>query len=107
MFDSLIQLPNVYSPEKLGDALLEVHDMDPNEMKPDQKAAEKMESSMIAKSLQVAEAENQEMLKGKQVPSTPFAQEPHTETHIALITSPEVMEMSADSPVLANLVRHI
>ena len=107
MFDRLIQMPDIYSPEKLGDALLEVHDFDPDEFKPEKKPAEKMDDSMIQKSLQVAQAENQEMMKGKQIPPTPYAMEPHTETHIALINSPEVMALPNESPILANLVRHI
>jgi hypothetical protein len=33
--------------------------------------------------------------------------EPHTEAHIAIINSPEMQELPADSPILASLVRHI
>jgi len=107
MFDRLIQLPQLYSAEKLGDALLEVHDYDPDEFKPDKPIQEQLSSNLVGKSLQVAQIENQEMMSGKELPSTPFAMEPHTEAHIAMINSPEMMKESPDSPILASLVRHI
>jgi hypothetical protein len=107
MFDRLIQLPQVYSPEKLGDALLETHDYDPDEFKPDKPIQEQLSSNLVGKSLQVAQTENQEIMRGKQLPSTPYAMEPHTEAHIAMINSPEMMELPPDSPILAALVRHI
>lgn len=107
MFDRLVQLPQVYSSEKLGDALLETHDYDPDEFKPDKPVQEQLSSNLVGKSLQVAQVENQEILKGKQLPPTPYAMEPHTEAHIAMINSPEMMDLKPDSPELANLVRHI
>ena len=107
MFDRLIQLPQVYSPEKLGDALLETHDYDPDEFKPDKPIQEQLSSNLIGKSLQVAQVENQEILNGKDLPPTPYAMEPHTEAHIAMINSPEMMQLPPDSPILAVLVRHI
>ena len=107
MFDRLVQLPEIYSPEKLGDALLETHDYDPDEFKADKPIQEQLSSNLIGKSLQVAQVENQEILKGKDLPPTPFAMEPHTEAHIAMINSPEMMELPSDSPILAMLVRHI
>jgi len=107
MFDRLIQLPQIYDPSKLGDALLEVHDYDPDEFKPDKPIQEQLSSNLVGKSLQVAQVENQEILKGKDLPPTPYAMEPHTEAHIAMINSPEMMELAPDSPILASLVRHI
>jgi len=107
MFDRLIQLPQLYSPEKLGDAVLEAHDFDPDEFKPEKAPQEQLQSNLVGKSLQVAQIENQEIMSGKDVPSTPFAMEPHTEAHIAMINSPEMMELPPDSPILAKLVRHI
>lgn len=107
MFDRLIQLPQLYSPEKLGDALLETHDYDPDEFKPDKPAQEQLKSNLVGKSLQVAQVENQEILKGKDLPPTPYAMEPHTEAHIAMISSPEMQDVPPDSPILASLVRHI
>jgi hypothetical protein len=107
MFDRLVQLPQIYSPEKLGDALLETHDYDPDEFKPDKPAQEQLQSNLVGKSLQVAQVENQEIMSGKDLPSTPYAMEPHTEAHIAMINSPEMMQLPPDSPILASLVRHI
>jgi hypothetical protein len=107
MFDRLIQLPQIYSSEKLGDALLETHDYDPDEFKPEKSVQDQLSSNLVGKSLQVAQVENQELMSGKQLPPTPFAAEPHTEAHIAMINSPEMMELPPDSPVLASLVRHI
>jgi hypothetical protein len=107
MFDRLIQFPQIYSQEKLGDALLETHDYDPDEFKPDKPAQEQLQSNLVGKSLQVAQVENQEMMKGKDLPPTPYAMEPHTEAHIAMINSPEMMQLPPDSPILASLVRHI
>lgn len=107
MFDRLIQLPQIYDPSKLGDALLEVHDYDPDEFKPDKSVQEQLSSNMVGKSLQVAQVENQELMRGKELPPTPYAMEPHTEAHIAMINSPEMMALPPDSPILAGLVRHI
>ena len=107
MFDRLIQLPQLYSPEKLGDAVLEAHDYDPDEFKPDKPIQEQLSGNLVGKSLQVAQVENQEIMKGKDLPPTPYAMEPHTEAHIAMINSPEMMQLPPDSPILAALVRHI
>jgi len=107
MFDRLVQFPQIYATDKLGDALLEAHDYDPDEFKPDKPIGEQLSGNLVGKSLQVAQMENQEIMKGKEVPSTPYAMEPHTEAHIAMINSPEMMQLPPDSPILANLVRHI
>ena len=107
MFDRLIQLPQLYSPEKLGDAVLEAHDFEPDEFKPNKAPGEQLSGNLVGKSLQVAQVENQEIMKGKDLPPTPYAMEPHTEAHIALINSPEMMQLPPDSPILASLVRHI
>jgi hypothetical protein len=86
---------------------LEVHDYDPDEFKPDKPIQEQLSSNLVGKSLQVAQVENQEIMKGKDLPPTPYAMEPHTEAHIAMINSPEMMQLPPDSPILASLVRHI
>jgi hypothetical protein len=108
MYDRLIQNPS-YSPEKLGDALLEAHDYDPDEFKPEPEggAQERFSSAMIDKSIELATAENDELLRGEKLPPTPMVQEPHTEVHIALIESPQVMELPPESPILANIIYHI
>lgn len=109
MFDRLIQLAQlgIYSPEKLGDLLLDVHDFDPDEYKPDKPIGQQMENSMVAKSIEMAQVENQDILKGSQLPPTPYATEPHTEVHIAFIQSPAMADIGGDSPILATLTRHI
>lgn len=109
MFDRLIQLAQtgIYSAEKLGDLLLDVNDFDPDEFKPDKPVAEKMQDSMVSKSIEMAQVENQEMLKGAQLPPTPMATEPHTEIHIAFIESPAMADIGGDNPILATLTRHI
>ena len=110
MFDRLIQLSlqgGLYDPQKLGDALLEVHDKNPDEFKADKQVAEKMEEGMNEKLLQVATVENEEMMRGQQLPSTPYATEPHTEVHIAFLNSPQMQAVGQDDPILANFTRHI
>jgi len=107
MFDRLVQLPQIYDVQKLGDAVLEAHDYDPDEFKPEKPIQEQLSSNLVGKSLQVAQVENQEIMSGKDLPPTPFAMEPHTEAHIAMINSPEMMQLPSDSPILASLVRHI
>jgi len=107
MYDRLIQNPT-YDPGKLGDALLEAHDYDPDEFKAEASAEEKMGEAMIEKQMQIAEMENQEFVRNPDnlIPPTPMATQPHTELHIAFIKSPEIMSLPPDSPILANLVRH-
>lgn len=109
MFDRLIQLAElgIYDPQKLGDYLIETHDKDPDEFKPEKSTKEKMSENMIVKSLDVAQAENREILNGNALPPTPYAQEPHTEVHIAFINAPDMMQQPQDSPILAALTRHI
>ncbi|MFO7928381.1 MAG: hypothetical protein R6U35_01805 [Candidatus Humimicrobiaceae bacterium] len=41
----------------------------------------------MEKSIEVAAMENKEMLSGKELPPTPYAQEPHTEVHIAKLNA--------------------
>lgn len=110
MFDRLIQLSlqgGLYDPTKLGDLLLEVNDFDPDNFKPEKSLKEKMSNNMVAKSVDMAAIENQEMMKGGQLPPTPMATEPHTEVHIAFLSSPEMDQIGPDSPILATLTRHI
>jgi len=107
MFDRLAQFPDIYDPEKLGDWLAEEHDIDPDSLKRESSLAERFESSIVSKSVDLATVENEELLSGKEIPPTPMATEPHTEVHIALIESPQVMDLPPDSPILANIVRHI
>lgn len=109
LFDRLIQLAQggIYDPTKLGDALLEAHDYDPDEFKPEKSSQQKFNDNMVLKSIDVAQAENKEILNGNALPPTPYAQEPHTEVHIAFINSPEMTQEPPDSPKLAALTRHI
>src|SRR5690606_6580511 len=60
MFDRLIQLAlkgGVYDAQKLGDALLEVHDFNPDEFKQDKPPQQQMEENMVGKSIQLATVE--------------------------------------------------
>lgn len=106
MYDRLVQNP-AYSPMKLGDALLEAHDYDPDDFKPEPPMQERMQRGMVEKSIELASVENKEMLKGEALPPTPYAPEPHTEVHVAMLNSPQIMDMPPDSPIFANFVRHI
>jgi hypothetical protein len=110
MFDRLIQLAltkGIYDPTKLGDLLLEAHDYSPDELKPDQSVKQQMDKGMIAKSVEMAQTENMEIMKGSQIPPTPMATEPHTEVHIAFLDSPSTQELQPTDPIYATLVRHI
>ena len=107
LFDRLIQLPGVYDPEKLGDMVIDEFDIDPDSLKKGKDVSQQFQSSLVAKSVDLAGVENDEMLSGKVIPPTPMAPEQHTEVHIALINSPQVMDLPPDSPILAILVRHI
>lgn len=108
MYDRLVQNP-AYDPIKLGDAVLEAHDYDPDEFKKEKDTASKLGEGMIGKSIETATIENQELMQGNQIPpnGTPYATEPHTEIHIAFLESPEMEAEPPTSPKFISLVRHI
>jgi hypothetical protein len=110
LYDRVIQIASstgAYDLVKTTDMLLDLHDVNPSDLKPDKSVEEKFEEGRVGKSIQLATVENQMMVEGQELPPTPFAPSQHTEVHIASINSPEIMELESNSPILANLTKHI
>ena len=110
MYDRVMQaaqMTGAYDMVKTTDMLLDIHDVNPEDLKPDETIEQQFEDSRVSKSLELANVENGMMLEGQALPPTPFAPSQHTEVHIAAIGSPEFMEMEAEDERLKNLTAHI
>lgn len=113
LFDRLLPLTaegvTNYSAEKLGDMLVETHDINPNSLKndPETEQTDQTDSdSRIEMQVQLATQENEEVLKGGSIPQngTPYAMPAHTEIHVAFIKSDQVKQLPEDRYTM--LVRH-
>lgn len=99
-------VPNSYDPIKIGDVITRAYDKDPNSIKIDnpQQDQQQQRDAML---LQMAQMENQEMMKGKEVPPTPFATPPHTTAHIQQMQSPQFQQLPNESSIIQIFTNHI
>lgn len=110
MFDRLIGVADAagYSIPKLADFLAKAHEYNPADFKDTAVLEEEAQSeNSIALSINLAAAENEEVVAGNAIPAngTPYAPPAHTEVHISFLKS-DVMK-NADEKVYETLVAHI
>lgn len=113
MYDRLIQLSvaNVggaqgYDPVKLGDQLLKVNDLNPQDFHLDQPGQDQG-GQQLEMSINLAGMENQMMMRGKDVPATPYAPVAHTQIHIQFTGSPAFQNMTKDDKRIDIFLNHI
>lgn len=109
LFDRLLPLTQVtsYDPEKLGDMLVRVNDFNPEDLKKKQAADDAAVSdNRMQLAIQLASQENQEVVRGGQIPmnGTPYAPPAHTEIHIAFLNSPVAKRLPEEA--FKRMVQH-
>lgn len=110
MFDRLLPLTATtnYDPEKLGDYLVKINDMNPDEFKKVEVAEnQNIAARRLEMAVKLAAFENQSILDGKPIApnGTPYAPPAHTELHIAFLRSQAML--SAPQDLYDKLVAHI
>jgi len=93
-----------YDLGKLADAMMEINDFEPEEFK---MAEEKPPLVDEEELLELANRENEIMLKGDKLEPTAFANRAHTEVHLAFMGSEPFKQGSQKSGVIENFVYHI
>lgn len=111
MYDRLIELainvPGTYDPKKLGDMLIKVNDMNPADLAAEQQQPMDNGQARLKMNVELATVENNLMMKGKQIPSTAYASEAHTLTHVTFMRSPSFQELSAEDEVVQLFTAHV
>src|SRR3990167_4868584 len=110
MYDRLIQLAvggMAYDAEKLGDQLLRVNDLNPDDFKVEKAPTQELPEARAQQLVELAMRENELMIKGQQVAPTPFASPAHTNIHGEFMHSPTFQRLPNDSPVIQIFLDHV
>jgi hypothetical protein len=103
--------PGTYDPVKLGDMVIEEYDKNPDDYKPDQQqqqVAGAEEGQRLQIQIQLASQENQMMIQGKDVPSTPMASPAHTQIHTEFMQSPTFQDIpDPDKTISSIFTKHV
>ncbi len=121
MYDRLIQLAVggiAYDPEKLGDELLRVNDLNPGDFKAGDVAPDETEVRLEAQ-LELATTENRLMMQkqdptakvdpetGQSVSGTPFVSPVHTQVHVAFTSSEDFQALDPNDQRVQIFIDHI
>lgn len=108
MFDRLLPLAaqGVYDLKKLGDNLLRANDENPADYSPDQQKEEDSEQRLTM-ALELANVENNLMMKGQVIPATEYAPVAHTAVHIEFTKSKSFQALPANDPRVQVFTDHI
>ena len=107
VYDRLRDNPAM-DPAKLGAELLRVNGKDPDEFSLQQagQGAPTEEVADMQKTVDLASQENEDMMKGTEVPPTPYATSKHTALHYAFMESPEFID-DPDLTIMDIFTQHI
>jgi hypothetical protein len=113
LFDRLLQVaqifPGTYDPGKLGDMILKDYDKNPKDIKPDQQVDPAQEANQrFQMQLNLAQMENQQLINGADVPSTPYASPAHTMVHVEFMHSPSFQKLDnkKDKKIIEAFTKH-
>lgn len=108
------QIPGSYDLVKVYDMIIKDFDKNPDDLKPDMPQPGQMgqqpmgddgiRTQMLA---QAANMENQQMMQGKQVPATPYANQAHTMIHIMFMRGPDFMNLPNHDPRIQDFTDHV
>ena len=110
MYDRLIQLAIAgiaYDPAKLGDALLKVNDQNPDDFKVEKEINQQVPEARLEQLIELAGMENQNMMKGQNVPPTPYASPAHSQIHAEFMNSDTYQRLPNESPIVQMFIDHI
>jgi hypothetical protein len=97
-----------YDVGKMADALSEINEFDPDEFKTEETGGYG-EGTMVDETqlLELANRENEIMLKGKRLEPTAYATRTHTDVHLAFMSSDEFKSaVQTNREILANFMYH-
>jgi len=107
MYDRLAGNPTVDS-WKLAEFLIKSRDEDPDEFRVQKPGEQQPKGVQLKQMIDLAGIENDEMLKGNPIKSTPYASPAHTEMHIEFMRSDKFKEdIPEDSKVLQIFTDHV
>jgi hypothetical protein len=111
MYDRLItlalQVPDTYSPKKLGDMLIRVNDMNPSDLSVDKTPQQDDQQARVQMAIELANTENNLMMRGKAIPPTAYAPAVHTLIHVQFTKSPTFQNLGKDDPIVKVFIDHI
>lgn len=110
MYDRLIQLAIAgvgFDPVKLGEQLLKVNDLNPDDFKIEEKIEKGVPEARLEQEVKLAMMENQDLMKGVKVPPTPYSSPVHTRIHAEFMNSEQFQVVPNDSPIVANFLDHV
>lgn len=93
-----------YELGKLADWMMEINDKDPEEFKTAQNKPPIIDETQL---LELANRENEIMLKGKRVEPTAYASRAHTDIHLAFMSSEPFKQATRTANVMENFTYHI
>lgn len=102
-----LKIPNTYDIVKLGDMILEDYDKNPDDYKPDQEGGQTDEVQQTQMLAQLAEMENNQMIGGQDVPATAYADQGHTQIHIAFMKGKQFQALDNKSPIIKIFTTHV
>jgi hypothetical protein len=86
MYDRLIKNPTI-DPYKLAEYLLKTRELPADEFKLKPPGQEQPEGAQISQMVDLASVENDELIRGKEIPPTPYASVVHTQIHVDYMNS--------------------
>ena len=90
----------------MGDQLLKANDENPADYTPDQPQVDDVEQRLTL-ALELANIENEAMMKGQAVSATPYAPVAHTAIHVEFTKSPPFQELPSNDPRIQIFTDHI
>lgn len=108
MYDRLIKNPAV-DPWKLAEYLLKTRELPVDDFKMKQQGQEEPSGPQISQMVDLASVENDEMMKGNEVPPTPYASVVHTQIHVDFINNDKFRKdvSATDNKILQIFTNHI
>jgi hypothetical protein len=112
MFDRLAPIAmqgQGYDIVKLGDAVLDANDLDPEDYHIDQQQQQDPAQGRNSQLVQLATQENEMVVKGEPIPplGTPGSSPIHTEIHIAFLKSPQIKFSPQDMQIAQQLSQQV
>jgi hypothetical protein len=101
-----LTVPGSYDVVKIGDVITRAYDKDPNALKPDVNLQAQAQAVRAQMQIQLADMENQQMMQGKEIPSTPYATPEHTKSHITFMQGEE-FQQTPDQAITQLFVNHV
>ncbi len=108
MFDRLSQIalavPGSYDIIKLGDDIIYANKKNPADYKTE---AQEQNNARLALLLDLANLENQQIMRGKPTPPTPYASPAHTQIHVEFTKSEPFQALASNDPRIDIMTDHI